>query len=199
MIIAIFAYLLSCTSKEYFRQVSQSVGFGPQPPQRQERINNLSLDEYIIDEEGDGEEDIFDVLDRVEEKYPSFFPPELLAILPAAQKSLILLRKAQPDHALLSQPRRENGVEWLWQHEDIEAAFLNEVKNHPVRSTRTFENTSLEVSVQDYTPELEGFKVFDMEPGTSSLTILEYNPGQGPPRRYFQRSGCSELDDFSLR
>ncbi|XP_006457353.1 hypothetical protein AGABI2DRAFT_79403 [Agaricus bisporus var. bisporus H97] len=171
MIIAIFAYLLSCTSKEYFRQVSQSVGFGPQPPQRQERINNLSLDEYIIDEEGDGEEDIFDVLDRVEEKYPSFFPPELLAILPAAQKSLILLRKAQPDHALLSQPRRENGVEWLWQHEDIEAAFLNEVKNHPVRSTRTFENTSLEVSVQDYTPELEGFKVFDMEPGTSSLTV----------------------------
>lgn len=163
---------MTCTSKEYLRQVSQSVGFGPQRPQKQERVSNISLDEYTLDEEaGEGEEDIFEILDRVEDEYPSFFPSELLTILPAARRSLILLRKAHPDHPLLSQPQHQTEARWFWKHEDIEAVYLNEEKFHHTQSTETNDpEIHLEPPVQVYRPELEGLRIFDMEPGTSALT-----------------------------
>ncbi|KAF9448213.1 gamma-tubulin complex, DGRIP91/SPC98 component protein [Macrolepiota fuliginosa MF-IS2] len=169
-ITAIFAYILTCTSNEYLRQVSQSVGFGPQPPQRQERVATLALDEYTIDEDAEeGEEDIFEVLERIEDSYPSFFPPELLAILPAAQRSLILLKRARPDHPLLTDPRRQDEVRWLWRKEDIDAAYFKIQKFYHTQSSQTNdEGTYAGAPVQEYKPELEGLRIFDMEPGAST-------------------------------
>ncbi len=134
---------------------------------KQERVANLALDEYFFDEE-EGEENIFNTLEKIDDDYPSFFPPELLAILPAAQRSLILLKKAQPDHLLLNQPARQAEVRWLWKKEDIEALYLNTQISYPAQSIQTEgAKCGTEPSDQEYQPELEGLKIFDLEPGTS--------------------------------
>ncbi|KAF5351850.1 hypothetical protein D9756_007722 [Leucocoprinus leucothites] len=168
-ITAILAYVLSTASHEYLRQIAQSVGYGPQPPQKQERIINLALDEYTMDEDAEGgEEDIFEVLEKVDDDYPSFFPPELLAILPAARRSLVLLQKAQPEHPLLSQPARQAELRWIWRTEDIEAAYLGIQKvYHGQYIQRDEPGPYLEGSAREYKPGLEGLKIFDMEPGSS--------------------------------
>jgi hypothetical protein len=163
------AYILTCTSNEYLSRVAQSVGYGPQPPQRQERIINLALDEYTLDEDIEGEEDIFELLERVNDDYPSFFPPELLTILPAARRSLILLRKARPDHPLLTRPAQQAELRWFWRKEDIEAAYFSTQKVYHAQATQTNEMELLsEGPAQEYIPGLEGLKVFDMEPGSST-------------------------------
>lgn len=165
-VIAIFAYILTCASNEYLQRVAQSVGLGSHAPRRQERVTNLALDEYIFDEEA--EEDIFDVLEKVEDDYPSFFPPELLAILPAAQRSLILLKKAQSDHPLLNQPTQKAEVRWLWRKEDIDAVYLNAQNSYHTQTIQTDDvEGEFKAPAQEYQPELEGLKIFDMEPGTS--------------------------------
>ncbi|KAJ3560581.1 hypothetical protein NP233_g10743 [Leucocoprinus birnbaumii] len=173
-IIAVLAYILSTASHEYLRQMAQSVGYGPQPPQKQDRIINLALDEYTVDEDAvEGEEDIFEVLEKTDDDYPSFFPPELLAILPAARKSLILLRKAKPDHPILSQPTRQTELRWIWRMEDIEAAYLGTQRVYHAQYTQTDEaDASLEGCAQKYRPGLEGLMIFDMEPGSSVLNAM---------------------------
>ncbi|KXN90824.1 hypothetical protein AN958_03478 [Leucoagaricus sp. SymC.cos] len=167
-ITAILAYILTCSSHEYLRQVSQSVGYGPQPPQKQECVINLALDEYTLDEDAEeGEEDIFEALDKVTTDYPSFFPPELLAILPAAQRSLIVLRKAQPDHSLLTRPAQDVELRWFWRREDIEVTYFGLETTHPQSSRTDDEVVHMEGPGREYKPGLEGLRVFDMEPGTA--------------------------------
>lgn len=150
------------------RWIAQSVGYGPHPPQKQEHIF-LSLNEYTLDEEPEEcEEDIFEVLEKVDDDYPSFFPPELLAILPAARRSLILLQKAQPEHSLLSQPAQQAELRWIWRTVDIEAAYIgNQMSCNNTQCIQTDQlNPHLEGCTQEYKSGLEGLEVFDMEPGT---------------------------------
>ena len=42
-----------------------------------------------FEEDEDDDDDILDFLDGVEAKFPDFFPPELLSLMSAAQKSLV--------------------------------------------------------------------------------------------------------------
>lgn len=166
---AILAYILSSASHEYLRSVAQSVGYGPRPPQKQECIISLSLNEYTLDEDlEEHEEDIFEVLGKVDDDYPSFFPPELLGILPAARRSLILLRKAQPEHPLLSRPAQQAELRWVWRTEDIEAIYLgNQMLCNNTQHTQTDQVDPHPGGIQEYKLGLEGLRVFDMEPGTS--------------------------------
>jgi len=150
------------------RSIAQSVGYGPRPPQKQERIF-LSPNEYTLDEEPEEcEEDIFVVLEKVDDDYPSFFPPELLAILPAARRSLILLQKANPEHPLLSQPAQQAELRWAWRTEDIEAVYIgNQMSCNNTQCTQVEQlDPHLGGCTQEYKSGLEGLEVFDMEPGT---------------------------------
>jgi len=101
---AIIAFILSGASQEYINEVGRSIGFGGQPPQKLFKVLRETDDIYRLDtdDEEEGEEDIFELLDKVETTFPTFFPQNLLQALPAAQKSLVLLRIAQPDHSLLN-------------------------------------------------------------------------------------------------
>jgi len=120
-----------------------------------------------VDDEEEGEEDIFDLLDKVETTFPTFFPQNLLQVLPAAQKSLVLLRIAQPDHSLLNTPMGLSSVRWLWTVEEILAAF----NNFPLPSEYGTVPPSIPPSLSSafvgtsYKPELSDFRIFDLEPG----------------------------------
>lgn len=166
------AFILTGASQEYINEVGRSIGFGGQPPQRISKALRETGDMYQLDadEEEEGEEDIFDLLDKVETTFPTFFPQNLLQVLPIAQKSLILLRIAQPDHSLLNTPPTGlPSVRWLWTVEDIMASFnnlplLSECGTPPPSIPLPLSSASVGTS---YKPELSDFQIFDLEPGLS--------------------------------
>jgi hypothetical protein len=69
-------------------------------------------DHYAMDavEEKEQADDIFEIMEKLSTEYPSFFPPELVQALPAAQKSLLLLQEAQPEHPLLVLKDRNRSI-----------------------------------------------------------------------------------------
>lgn len=165
------AFILTGASQEYITQVGQSIGFGGQLSQRSSKMLKEVDDRYplgVDDEEEEGEEDIFDLLDKIETTFPTFFPQHLLRILPAAQKSLVLLRIAHPDHPLLNTPKGLCSVRWLWTVEEIMASFNNLAL--PSGYGAPPSSISLPFSPivgTSYKPELSDFQIFDLEPGLS--------------------------------
>jgi hypothetical protein len=137
------------------------------------------LDRYQLEcgEEEETDEDIFDLLDKVETTFPTFFPQNLLQVLPAAQKSLVLLRIAQPDHSLLNTPMGPSSVRWLWTVEEITASF----NSLPLPSGYGTSPSSIPLPLSpasvgiSYKPELSDFQVFDLEPGLSIGKPLNIN------------------------
>ena len=104
---AIIAFILTNTSQEYIHGVALSVGFGGLPSENPSKPSAKRNEyEFDVDDEDEDEEDIFDLFDKTETSFPTFFPNAVLHALPAAQKSLVLFRIAQPDHPMLVSPPR---------------------------------------------------------------------------------------------
>ena len=167
---AMIAFILTGASQEYLNEVGRSIGFGGHPSQRLSKVSR-EMDIYQLDaDEEEADEDICDLLDRVETTFPSFFPQNLLQVLPAAQKSLVLLHIAQPDHSLLNTPMGHSSVRWLWTVEEIMASF----NNLPLPSGYGISPPSIPLPLSpasegiSYKPELSDFHVFDLEPGLST-------------------------------
>ena len=165
------AFLLTGASQEYINEVGRSIGFGGQPPQRLSKTLRETDERYQLDcDEEEGEEDIFDLLNKVETTFPTFFPQNLLQVLPAAQKSLVLLSIAQPDHSLLNTPGGLSSIRWLWTVEEIMAKFNS--LPLPSEYGTLLASTSFPLSPASprisYKPELSDFHVFDLEPGLSN-------------------------------
>ncbi|KAJ7187937.1 gamma-tubulin complex, DGRIP91/SPC98 component protein [Mycena filopes] len=167
---AIFAFILSSTSREYFQQLARSVGFGGTSSLRRKpaHVVGEQNDQYALEMDGsdDGEgEGLEDELDGIGDAFPAFFPPGVVDVLPAAQKSLFLLRAADPDHPLLRVPPVRCVVEWFWTWSEIEAAWdgrtTASTPPHPLASAGP-PDASEEVSLE---PALAQFRIFDMEPG----------------------------------
>ncbi|KAJ6594217.1 Spc98 family-domain-containing protein [Mycena capillaripes] len=162
-VIAILAFILTSTSREYFQQLSRSVGFGGDSSvKRPSRVVGQQNDQYALDASDDGIEEP-DELDSIGDSFPTFFPPNVVNVLPAAQKSLILLRAAEPDHPLLRVPPVQCIVEWFWTWSEIEAAWNNQdskavSEQQPIRSP---EDSFLDA----HEPGLAQFRIFDLEPG----------------------------------
>ncbi|KAJ3857634.1 gamma-tubulin complex, DGRIP91/SPC98 component protein [Lentinula lateritia] len=135
---ATLAFILTSASTEYFKDVSRSVGFGSS--------ESLSEDSSFPRE------------------YPTFFPQELLDALPVAQRSLELLRVAQPDHPILKGSRRLLDIQWFWTSKDILAAVNGgeEITTETLALMKAAEQSS---SIA-YLPALAEFHIFDLEPGS---------------------------------
>ncbi|KAJ6587217.1 gamma-tubulin complex, DGRIP91/SPC98 component protein [Mycena vulgaris] len=167
MVTAVVAFILTSTSREYFQQLSQSVGFGGDSRvRRPARVVGEQNDQYALDVSDDGVEERDD-LDGIDDAFPTFFPPKLVEVLPAAQKSLVLLRAAEPDHPLLRVPPVRCIIEWFWTWAEIDAAW-NDGESRPAAKQDA-------TSVVDPSPrESEAglaaqFRIFDLEPGYSLL------------------------------
>ncbi|KAF9467451.1 gamma-tubulin complex, DGRIP91/SPC98 component protein [Collybia nuda] len=163
IVIAIFAYILTNTSHEYFQHVSQSIGYGLDPVKKVSRVIGEKPDQYSLEEEEQEKgDDLFETIEHLEDKFPDFFPPELLDILPAAQKSLVLLQAAQPDHPILKRTVSQEVVGWFWKKSEIEAAWacdtfnISERRQEPPQSDTTKEKQAFSL-----------FKLFDLDPGSN--------------------------------
>lgn len=162
MIRAVLAFVLTATSQDYLQRVSHSVGFGGRPPRKSTfGLKELS-EEYVVDLDEEEHEDIFDMMQKIDTHFPSFFPPRLQEVLPAAQKSLILLDIAEVNPASI--PSSKGTVVWRWSSQEIEA-----ISNGVETVNQTIQTTSLSDSILDASldPALQQFAVFDLEPGSA--------------------------------
>ncbi|KAJ7647019.1 gamma-tubulin complex component protein [Roridomyces roridus] len=184
LVTAILAFTLTNTSREYFQQLSHLVGFsGDSTPRRSSRVVGEHNDQYAIDVSDDGIEER-DEFDSIEDSFPTFFPPKLVDILPGAQKSLVLLRAAEPDHPLLRARSVRRVIEWFWSWDRIEAAWNGRGVAPVVQERIISPPTS-----RDSEPGLAQFRIFDLEPGSHfGHSILDHNHAPTP---------SSVLQDFS--
>ncbi|KAJ3800096.1 gamma-tubulin complex, DGRIP91/SPC98 component protein [Lentinula aff. detonsa] len=136
---AMIAFILTHASTEYFKEVSCSIGFGHS--------------ECLLGDSGSSQQ-----------VYPNFFPSELINALPIAQKSLNLLRIAQPNHPILKNSSLSD-IQWFWTPEELLAAVSSNEEGskdfgmHIKGAERSvpLANTCL--------PGLAEFRIFDLEPG----------------------------------
>jgi hypothetical protein len=166
LIRSVMAFILSGTSYEYIQHVAHSIGFGGQPKPKAGKLKAGGFEEDDEEEE----DDIFDLLDGIETRFPEFLPPEMLNLLPAAQKSLVLLKVAQPDHALLidgtGSPVSNTEVRWLWRANEVKAIWNGLPLPSPtVALFGSGGPVALGPSEISYKSELSAFRMFDLEPG----------------------------------
>ncbi len=155
-VVAVIAYLLTNTSQEYFVHVSRSVGFGGHPLPKTTHVVGENPNLYEEDEVK--QDNIFDLIESAEEdQFPSFFPENLIEALPAARKSLILLRAAQPDHELLVTHSEQKDICWFWKEEEI--------TNEQVQRPFVIPHQAAEEDRSGDDNPFAQFKVFDLEPG----------------------------------
>lgn len=174
---AVLAFLLTTVSSEYFRLLSQSVGYGIDSTWSIHSILEVKEQQHTVGNEEEADKDLLVVLNSSTQTFPDFFPDELTHILPTAQKSLILLRTAQPDHPLLHRTSYQEPLRWFWTCSSIEAAWVDR--------TNVLRPLDKEIATARPLPHIEGsnreesefaiFRVFDSEPGTnlSASALME--------------------------
>ncbi|KAF5348737.1 hypothetical protein D9758_006819 [Tetrapyrgos nigripes] len=183
IVIAMLAFILTTTSRDYFEQVSISVGFGAH---RHPRSTEENLDE---DKNQNNEE------------FPAFFPPELVQALPIARKSLVLLQAAQPDHsfAKISANSDHCRVKWFWTTDEVFSALRGDPSFENCvghLKDATLDPTVPGIASSRYKPELAGFHIFDLEPGSQigqSCFDAVYTGGAEAELQRFIRTFPEEL------
>ena len=136
------------------------------------------LDLFDDDEAGEGRNALFEEMKADEgEEFPMFFGSELANALRTARKSLVVLKIAQPDHPLLSRSIVvQRNVEWLWNEEDVEAAWDGPWSGRMAKEDITPKGDQGLRNSKVYPPELVAqFRVFDLEPGASSAVVFDDN------------------------
>ncbi|OCH93115.1 hypothetical protein OBBRIDRAFT_725379 [Obba rivulosa] len=180
IVLAVFAFILTVTSRDYFQQLGQSVGYGNMRPMKDGTASVLPMVDGAVpalEEQDIGQND--DVLQ--ETSFPTFVDPSVAEALPRARKSLALLRRAQPDHPLLTRKNEDVEITWLWTQDEVEAAWegtrakhSHYVSDQDTRSSVAPEDTSAGAQTRLYPPELTAFTVFDLPPGEFEDTRLPH-------------------------
>jgi hypothetical protein len=176
--IALFAYILTITSKDYFTSLEESLGLlessrpswlltGPQFKSRDQRraddtlpLDDGEFDEASVSSAGD---------DLGQSEIPSFIPPDLAEALPAARKSLRILQAADPSHYLFSDSVVKT-CQWVWSSEEVERLWGYQGQSHveDILDSSPDPNFSADEPagpVRHYEPDLVQFELFDLEPG----------------------------------
>ena len=174
-VIAILAYVLTVTSKDYFRQIGDSVGYNTSTAQTADVASrgDDGLGLGIADDDVEEQDDTFYEDQVAEESYPIFIQAALSDAFPRAKRSLKLLREARPDHALLR--GRDDGskspdIGWFWTEAEVATAWTGH--NESRQSANPLANTTHRSAVGDsfapereYKEELKEFALFDLAPG----------------------------------
>ena len=179
---AAIAFILTLTSRHYLRTICSTVAYSGswRPLDRQPKRSQFD----------DGDNEGLDFSDVVTQRYPSFISRPLQDSLISAQKSLMILHDASPDHPLLLKPAHSSPIEWYWTEDEVQAAWLG------VPPESVISEPSAPVALQRadagqggvrYEPELWGFQIYDLEPGSHGT-----NPSLLEPVRKF-------MDNFPER
>ncbi|KIY53093.1 hypothetical protein FISHEDRAFT_33969 [Fistulina hepatica ATCC 64428] len=153
---SLLSFILTRTSVNYFHQIARAIGFSrdvgaqvvPQMSQQQP-IDDDGSDESIV-EVKDGERD-----------FPKFFPSHIAEKLSTAEKSLAILRTADPQHSMLVVPS-ERRLRWFWTEDEVDATITGDYSHSVVANSQ---QTSAPTYVGLYLPQLSKFDVYDLEPG----------------------------------
>ncbi|KAG1826425.1 Spc98 family-domain-containing protein [Suillus variegatus] len=177
-LIAVFAYLLTMSSKNYLQALCRSVAYADSNNQRvttsqqprRTAIGPLDIEDFDqASPEDDG------VLFAEDHELPSFIPRDLAEVLPAAQKSLKLLAAAKPGHPVLNPLVRRPFITWVWSTRDIEDLWRTgsldgvgdvapTIGSH---SPPDLASADGNLPGSDYQSDLVGFRLFDLEPGSN--------------------------------
>ncbi|KAH7888788.1 Spc98 family-domain-containing protein [Phlebopus sp. FC_14] len=169
---AINAYILTVSSQPYIRALCKSVTFGQtRHLVTVDDLKPLYLDAATFLDGGRrghwvGGNDAVDA----DGPFPKFIPSYLADILPGAQKSLKLLEAAQPAQLIgFVDPSRD--MRWAWSSAEIDAMWngthdtSRKLKTGGIGSFLE-DARPIEPQTKDDRPELAGFRIFDMEPGS---------------------------------
>ncbi|KAG2339777.1 hypothetical protein BDR05DRAFT_891098 [Suillus weaverae] len=177
-LVAVFAYLLTMSSKNYLQALCRSVAYADSNSQRTttsqhpQRTAVGPLDIEDLDQ-ASPEDDA--VIFAEDDELPSFIPRDLAEALPAAQKSLKLLTAAKPDHPVLNPPVRRPFITWAWSTRDIHDLWrtgsLGEVgvvaPTIGPHGRPDINSADMNLHGCGYQSDLVGFRVFDLEPGSN--------------------------------
>ena len=120
------------------------------------------------------------------QRYPSFISKPLKDSLVSAQKSLMILQEACPDHPLLSKPAHSSPIAWYWTENEVDAVWsrvLLESTTSKLPAPETRGLVDVSEGPTKYKPELLGLAVYDLEPGSRGT-----NPEPLEPVRAFMKS-----------
>jgi hypothetical protein len=177
-LIAVFAYLMTMSSKSYLQALCRSVAYAnnhrqqTRTSQQPQRIATGLFDAEDFDQASPEEDG---VLLSEDDELPYFIPRELAEAFPAAQKSLKLLAAAGPDHPVLNPPVQRPFITWVWSTRDIQNIWsmgsLGEVSdvaaNIAPHNPPDVASADINHHGRRYQSDLVGFQVFDLEPGSS--------------------------------
>lgn len=164
-VVATLAYILTTTSNDYFRQISSSIGL-LDASSATFSIGSLktlvaAADSLQLGNDPDPNTDQFD-----NTKMPMFFPKALTASLPAARKSLSILKSA----GVLCFASLNIPLTWVWTTEELEQRWLHSQKEQHelthdllVRPTSSLPPLTNKPVSDD---PLSQFAVFDLDPGS---------------------------------
>lgn len=113
------------------------------------------------------------------QRYPSFISRPLEGSLVSAQKSLIILQDACPDHPLLSKPARSSPIAWYWTENEVEAAWSGVTPESMTSKVSTPETPGLSDTNEGatkYKLELLELQVYDLEPASRGTNLEPLKP-----------------------
>ncbi|KIY69539.1 hypothetical protein CYLTODRAFT_420602 [Cylindrobasidium torrendii FP15055 ss-10] len=174
-VVGIIAYILTLTSEDYLRSICHSIGFG-KPSVMEEPLSGDGTVAHTPGELESVEANVLNTLASIgKEVFPKFFPPELVQSLPAAQKSLVLLRGAQSDHPILEMQEGRD-IQWFWREEDFQrhTSRRQDMPEVLVRPFRDADDPFAQFSVFNLDPgEKIGSSCFDNDFTAASTSRLE--------------------------
>lgn len=176
---AAIAFILTLISRHYLQTICSAIAYsGIRRSLGQHPENNRPG--------GGGRHGDLDFSGVVTQGYPSFISKPLEDSLVSAQKSLMILQDACPNHPLLSKPAHSSPIAWYWTENEIEAAW-SRVPLEPVTPKPSMPETPgpldpSEVATK-YKQELLGLHIYDLEPGSRKT-----NPGALEPVKMFIKS-----------
>ncbi|PVF92172.1 hypothetical protein CPB86DRAFT_791428 [Serendipita vermifera] len=164
---ATLSYILSTSSRPYFRHVEHTIGIGRSRLSHQPHDADIvEVDEFGVNMDPEAASRVF----HIEfEEYPVFFSDELKAQVVSATRGLKVLAAANPNHPLLDDVE-ERQCEWVW-HEDLVEGIYSGQRSRPfdhVDLTPTHFPAAKQPTESNtaYAPGLSGLHVFDLEPGS---------------------------------
>ncbi|KAG2123619.1 Spc98 family-domain-containing protein [Suillus cothurnatus] len=161
-LVAVFAYLLTTSSKNYLQALCRLVAYADSNSQ----WAAAHFDQASPEDDG--------VLFAEDDELPSFIPRDLAEVLPA-QKSLKLLIAAKPGHPVLNPPVRRSFIIWVWSARDIQDLWRTGSLSGTGDVAPTIGPHSLPDLVSTdsnlhgcgYQFDLVEFRIFDLESGSN--------------------------------
>ncbi|KAL5514041.1 hypothetical protein ACEPAG_2802 [Sanghuangporus baumii] len=174
---AILSYILTVTSRPYFRMLVSSLGLGNIDDMLAEarRKAAKSRDDGILVEEEEEEEEMDSELESendLKETFPSFVSEEVKDAIIRARRSVRILSSPEFEGGQRIDLPKFRILEWIWADDEISRRASEEEYGGPeldvTEAQHPVVGQNQVASIHKYKPELAGLAVCDLEPDSVS-------------------------------